>query len=366
MRAVRLAVVAATGAFGLTGTGAHAGTEQGGAPVGACCTVDGVCTDGITFSNCSDVGGYWNVEQTCLENACGFAGACCVNGLCNPGESYGYCQFAAGGTWVPVCGDPRCNPVGACCFGNGQCIEQSQNLCFLNGGEFQGEATTCSEGACTGSCCLPNFGGCVEISLDLCNAAEGQFNGFQSVCNGFQCPEACCLPAGYCQELTPYDCFITGGTFIGGGCSAETKCVATAGACCFGAFGCSDGVDPFICKIEGGQFQGLGSVCNKGSCQPSGACCYDGSFCALVLEESQCTFGGGTYLGDGSFCPVNGCCPADLNHDGTVNTADLTLLLVRFGQSFPLGTEPADINQDGAVNTSDLILLLAAFGRPCA
>lgn len=60
-------------------------------------------------------------------------------------------------------------------------------------------------------------------------------------------------------------------------------------------------------------------------------------------------------------------CPTDINADGQTNTADVTLLLVRFGQDAPPGSSAAaaDINADGTVNTGDLILLLARFGRPC-
>lgn len=57
-------------------------------------------------------------------------------------------------------------------------------------------------------------------------------------------------------------------------------------------------------------------------------------------------------------------CPADLNNDAQVNTADLALLLVRFGQNVTPGST-GDINSDGVVNTADLALLLVAFGRPC-
>lgn len=57
-------------------------------------------------------------------------------------------------------------------------------------------------------------------------------------------------------------------------------------------------------------------------------------------------------------------CPADLNADGIVNTADLTILLVRFGQAVTPGST-ADINADGVVNTTDLTALLVRFGQPC-
>lgn len=54
----------------------------------------------------------------------------------------------------------------------------------------------------------------------------------------------------------------------------------------------------------------------------------------------------------------------DLNADGIVNTADLTQLLVKFGQSVPAGSGP-DFDSSGAVNTADLTQLLVQFGRTC-
>ncbi len=57
-------------------------------------------------------------------------------------------------------------------------------------------------------------------------------------------------------------------------------------------------------------------------------------------------------------------CPGDFNFDNSVNTADLTALLARFGQAvFP--ATPADLNTDGTINTADLVELLVRFGGSC-
>ncbi|HMN96131.1 MAG TPA: hypothetical protein PKC43_07450 [Phycisphaerales bacterium] len=50
-------------------------------------------------------------------------------------------------------------------------------------------------------------------------------------------------------------------------------------------------------------------------------------------------------------------CPADLNGDGTVDGADLGLLLSSWG-----GTGSADLNNDGVVDGADLGLLLSGWG----
>lgn len=57
-------------------------------------------------------------------------------------------------------------------------------------------------------------------------------------------------------------------------------------------------------------------------------------------------------------------CAGDFNADGQRNTADLTLLLSKFGQSVAPGST-GDMNNDGVVNTSDLTLFLATFGDAC-
>lgn len=54
-----------------------------------------------------------------------------------------------------------------------------------------------------------------------------------------------------------------------------------------------------------------------------------------------------------------GGCPEDMNGDGTVNGADLGLLLAAFG------SDGGDFNGDGTTNGADLGLLLAAWGTDC-
>lgn len=55
------------------------------------------------------------------------------------------------------------------------------------------------------------------------------------------------------------------------------------------------------------------------------------------------------------------CAPADLNCDGTVNAADLTILLSAWGPCGK-GACPADIDGDGTVGGPDITALLSAWG----
>lgn len=57
-------------------------------------------------------------------------------------------------------------------------------------------------------------------------------------------------------------------------------------------------------------------------------------------------------------------CPGDLNGDGAVDAADLSVLIGSFGQAVAPGTG-ADFNGDGIVDAADLSVLIGAFGSSC-
>ncbi|MCE2883061.1 MAG: hypothetical protein LW636_12000 [Planctomycetaceae bacterium] len=53
--------------------------------------------------------------------------------------------------------------------------------------------------------------------------------------------------------------------------------------------------------------------------------------------------------------------PADLDGSGTVNAADLSILLAAWGECPPKGACPADLNGDGLVDAADMSVLLAGW-----
>lgn len=57
-------------------------------------------------------------------------------------------------------------------------------------------------------------------------------------------------------------------------------------------------------------------------------------------------------------------CVGDLTGDGVVDTADLVVLLGRFGQGVAPGSA-GDFNGDGVVDTADLVVFLGRFGAGC-
>lgn len=58
-------------------------------------------------------------------------------------------------------------------------------------------------------------------------------------------------------------------------------------------------------------------------------------------------------------------CPSDLDDDGTVGLADLSVLLSHFGMTEGAGRQDGDLDLDGDVDLADLAAMLAAFGMVC-
>ncbi len=86
---------------------------------------------------------------------------------------------------------------------------------------------------------------------------------------------------------------------------------------------------------------------------------YDAALGKVTVSAALATGASGTTL-----VRVNTRRPADINADGVVNTADLTVLLGNFGHAVQPGTQ-GDLNGDGVVNTADLTQLLGVFGQGC-
>lgn len=63
-------------------------------------------------------------------------------------------------------------------------------------------------------------------------------------------------------------------------------------------------------------------------------------------------------VSDNHYCSIR---RADLNADGMVNSADLTLFAGQFGRSVPPASVRADQNGDGVINVQDLVLFAKSF-----
>lgn len=88
------------------------------------------------------------------------------------------------------------------------------------------------------------------------------------------------------------------------------------------------------------------------------AVCAIDPFCCNVIWDIQCASEASTLCNDCTSSP----CIGDLNGDGMVNGADLTIELSSWGEC-PAGENcPADLNGDGQVNGADLTIMLSAWG----
>jgi hypothetical protein len=93
---------------------------------------------------------------------------------------------------------------------------------------------------------------------------------------------------------------------------------------------CGNGPDPIFGDYIDNGGNEIGDACAPP--QPVGACCLVGSCAALI--ETDCLAAGGTYLGDGTDCDDAECaapCPGDSNGDGSVDVADLLVVLAAWG-----------------------------------
>lgn len=140
-----------------------------------------------------------------------------------------------------------------------------------------------------------------------------------------------------------------------------------------------DGAGGGSALYAGGFFQSAGGVPANGIAKWDGAAWaplgdgVDGGVFALLPFDDGAGVGPALYAG-GSFqaagqipahsiarwqgCATDSCATADINCDGTVNGADLGLLLAGWGACPGC---PADLNGDGVVDGSDLGILLGAW-----
>lgn len=100
-------------------------------------------------------------------------------------NSLGYFNDAAG-AYNAVYGTPA---RGACCRGDGSCVEaDTEQACIAAGGGWGGAGSTCGTTVCQGACCLPD-GSCIDNqTVPGCNAAAGTFAGLNTTCATTSCP----------------------------------------------------------------------------------------------------------------------------------------------------------------------------------
>lgn len=196
------------------------------AQIGVCCFPDCTCIL-TTEEECAGYGGYWmgDLYDTCLPNPCDCPpGACCLpDGSCF--ETAEFDCIGSGGDWLggglPCDPDP-CPQIGACCYVNGICVLMTFEECLAL--EQEGACLWLPEDRCdpnpcpncpTIACCLPDGICRIYCEYGACEEDGGEPVG--CFCELHPCPRigACCLAGGYCELITPTDCELLGGEYIG-------------------------------------------------------------------------------------------------------------------------------------------------------
>ncbi|WP_306641730.1 S8 family serine peptidase [Sanyastnella coralliicola] len=252
-----------------------------------------------TWSGCLEFGCYtFNIFDSFGDGLDGTGSGCAVDGNYSMSDDLGNELFA----------------MGAANYGSGT----SHSFCVPVDLPGCTDPTACNYDAAAttddGSCVLPD--GCTDASA--CNYD----------------------PAATCDD---------GSCILPDGCTNPAACNYNAGAVC----------DDGSCILPDGCTDA--SACNY---DPS-ATCDDGS-CILpdgCTDPTACNYDAAASCDDGS-CEFDSCgsCPGDFNEDGSVDVADLLIMLGDYGC---LAGCTADMNDDGFVNSTDMLGFLAAFGFPC-
>ena len=177
---------------------------------GLCCNTDCTCNTGYNFE-CS---GYFHLGATCggSTGICSNLGACCLfsdqTNTVVPCQELKFCdcykianESNLSYKWTPFtkikksCADFNCfnakNDIGACCDGNGVCVETSEINCS---GFYQGDGVNCTTSENL-NVCVSGFGACCDsgitcspgITGELCLSEFKSYFGDGSTCGDFVC-----------------------------------------------------------------------------------------------------------------------------------------------------------------------------------
>lgn len=135
---------------------------------GSCCACNGDCTDGITESSCTSLGGEFTAAGVCAGDCP--TGACCTTIEGNCSVITDFCCAASQWLTGDVCTDCEWK----CCERDGTCSEVTEAVCdaFTNETFYWG--LTC--GTCATVACCTDAVTCEDLTPEAC-AAEGKLSG---------------------------------------------------------------------------------------------------------------------------------------------------------------------------------------------
>ncbi len=243
------------------------------------------------------------------------SGACCFGGTCLDGYSLNQCA-QDGGEYQgndSTCSADTCDePVGACCFVDWCDDGITESDCYDNFGKYQGDGSDCSSVTCDpgdyGACCIA-FECYDGTSEEDCSSSGGAFY-LDDTCQFDTCDNVgtCCVEYDCYEQSLENDCYTLGGDFYFGDtpCDGSSLCgEPISGACCY-PDGYCDETQEQECYDGNGKFyedQDCNDVCNVSY----GACCTSDFGDCQSLTEQQCDQLGGDYLGDDYPCSFDDC-----------------------------------------------------------
>ena len=198
-----------------------------------------------------------------------------------------------------------------------------------------------------GQCTIPaGLGPVAGIAAGSSHTVVRLMTGTQVlVCWGLNTSGQCTVTgSGYTDTLGP-PLHVTN-TLLQGNTGTSSAAFHTNGPLCFllsNLILCDNAPANFF-----GCYEDLGDVRFSQDCDGDGVCDAE-----EILNGDEADTNGNFIPDD---CELD---PADLNGDGFINAADLSLLLSMWGSAGPDG----DINGDGAINAADLALMLSVWGN---
>ncbi len=273
--------------------------------LGACCFGDESCVQ-MLESDCTSAGGFFQGELVpCPANGQGglcTLGACCeLDGTCTNNQRQSDCAAIPNSTYNAgqACGQISCLPRGACCVSDGNCVDGlTQMDCDSQSGtagNYVGDGTLCQPDTCAvGACCsLPMCVGGLEDGsacdmqigdsdcdnvigscvVDVC--ATGVEKGNPCV-DDSECPSSVCILVKSCLD----------GTDAGNSCVNDSDCIFDEGICTLGDDFCGLSTDVF-CRNVNGFPQGASTTCQVGECL-LGSCCGADGVCRDGVPMSAC------------------------------------------------------------------------------
>ena len=79
-----------------------------------------------------------------------------------------------------------CTVYGACCYGDGMCMQTSMDDCSVGGGAWSADAA-CADISCTAAACCFSDNSCSDLTEDACTALGGDYKGDGTACAAYDC-----------------------------------------------------------------------------------------------------------------------------------------------------------------------------------